>query len=109
MTSDISKVYVVPDSVTQILKTSCYDCHSNNTVYPWYSKIQPVAWWLNDHIEEGKREINFSEFATYRIGRQYKKMDEIIKQVKEDEMPLSSYTLIHKNAILTQKSKVSYL
>jgi len=55
MTSDISKVYVVPDSVTQILKTSCYDCHSNNTVYPWYSKIQPVAWWLNDHIEEGKK------------------------------------------------------
>ena len=107
MTIDISKVYVVPDSVTQILKTSCYDCHSNNTVYPWYSKIQPVAWWLNDHIEEGKREINFSEFATYRIGRQYKKMDEIIKQVKEDEMPLSSYTLIHKNAILTQNQKLA--
>lgn len=107
MTNDISKVYVVPDSVRQILKTSCYDCHSNNTTYPWYSKIQPVAWWLNDHIEEGKKEINFSEFATYRIGRQYKKMDEILKQVKEDEMPLSSYTLIHKNAILTQNQKAT--
>lgn len=107
MANDISKVYVVPDSIHQILKTSCYDCHSNNTVYPWYSKIQPVAWWLNDHIEEGKKEINFSEFATYRIGRQYKKLDEIIKQVKEDEMPLSSYTLIHKNAILTQNQKLA--
>ena len=104
--NDISKVYGVPDSVNQVLQTSCYDCHSNNTIYPWYSKIQPVAWWLNDHIVEGKREVNFSEFATYRIGRQYKKLDEIIKQVKEDEMPLSSYTLIHRNAILTTGQKL---
>lgn len=58
-------------------------------------------------LKRGKREINFSEFATYRIGRQYKKMDEIIKQVKEDEMPLSSYILIHKNAILTQNQKLA--
>jgi hypothetical protein len=104
-TNDISKVYTVPDNVHQILQTSCYDCHSNNTTYPWYSKIQPVTWWLNNHIAEGKREINFSEFATYRIGRQYKKLDEIIKQVKEDEMPLFSYTIIHRNAILNADQK----
>ena len=107
LTNDISKVYAVPDNVNQILQTSCYDCHSNNTIYPWYSKIQPVAWWLNNHIVEGKREVNFSEFATYRIGWQYKKLDEIIKQVKEDEMPLSSYTLIHRNAILTADQKLA--
>ena len=105
--NDISKVYAVPDSVNQILQASCYDCHSNNTVYPWYSKIQPVAWWLNDHIVEGKKEINFSEFATYRIGRQYRKLDEIIKQVKQDEMPLSSYTLMHRYAILTLDQKLT--
>ena len=104
--NDICKVYLVPDNVNHILQTSCYDCHSNNTIYPWYSKIQPVAWWLNNHIVEGKREINFSEFATYRIGRQYKKLDEIIKQVKEDEMPLSSYTLLHRNAVLTADQKL---
>ena len=104
--NDIGKQYPVPDSVHQILQTSCYDCHSNNTSYPWYSKIQPVAWWLNNHIVEGKREINFSEFANYRVGRQYKKLEEIIKQVKEDEMPLSSYTLVHKNAILTTYQKL---
>ncbi len=107
LTNDISKVYLVPDNMNQILQTSCYDCHSNNTIYPWYSKIQPVAWWLNNHIVEGKREINFSEFATYRIGRQYKKLDEIIKQVKEDEMPLSSYTLIHRNAGLSADQKLA--
>ena len=106
LVNDISKQYIVQDNANQILQTSCYDCHSNNTNYPWYSKIQPVAWWLNNYIEEGKREINFSEFVNYRIGRQYKKLEEIIEQLKEDEMPLSSYTLLHKNAILNANQKL---
>ncbi|MBL0145065.1 MAG: heme-binding domain-containing protein [Chitinophagaceae bacterium] len=105
--NDITTKYTVPQDVQAILKTSCYDCHSNNTNYPWYSQIQPVAWWLDDHIKEGKRELNFSEFATYRIGRQYKKLEEINKEVKEGEMPLSSYTLIHKDAIPNDQQKLS--
>lgn len=105
--NDISKVLTLPDSVKSILKASCYDCHSNNTQYPWYSNIQPVAWWLNDHVTEGKKEINFSEFATYRIGRQYKKLEEIAEQVEEDEMPLSSYTIIHRNAVLSKGQKLT--
>ena len=109
LANDIGKQYLVPDDVHQILQTSCYDCHSNNTMYPWYSKVQPIAWWLDNHIAEGKKEINFPEFANYRIGRQYKKLDEIVKQVKEDEMPLSSYTLIHKNAILTVPQKLKII
>ena len=86
--NDISHVHSVPGNVQEILKTSCYDCHSNNTHYPWYSNIQPVYYWLNDHIEEGKKELNFSEFATYNLARQYRKLEEIMKQLKEDEMPL---------------------
>jgi hypothetical protein len=105
--NDISKVYSVPEDVQTILKTSCYDCHSNNTVYPWYANIQPAAWWLNDHIQEGKRELNFSEFASYRIGRQYRKLDEINEQVKEGEMPLDSYLWIHTNAKLDDKQKLT--
>jgi Haem-binding domain len=105
--NDITAKYAVPADVQQILKTSCYDCHSNNTVYPWYSNIQPVAWWLKDHIDEGKRELNFSEFAAYRIGRQYRKLEEINKEVKEGEMPLSSYTLIHKDAKLSDAQKLA--
>jgi hypothetical protein len=85
-TNDITAKYNVPQDVQNILKTSCYDCHSNNTVYPWYSNIQPVAWWLKDHIDEGKRELNFSEFATYRIGRQYRKLEEINEEVKDDKL-----------------------
>jgi hypothetical protein len=91
--------------VQLILQTSCYDCHSSNTKYPWYASIQPVGWWLNDHVEEGKKEINFNEFASYSPRRKFKKFNEIIEQVKEDEMPLSSYTLIHRNAKLRDEQK----
>ena len=105
--NDITKAYPVPENVQAILKSSCYDCHSNNTVYPWYSQIQPVAWWLNNHIQDGKKELNFSEFASYRIGRQYRKLDEVNKQVKEDEMPLESYLWIHKYAKLDDAQKLT--
>jgi hypothetical protein len=104
--NDITTKYIVPQDVQTILKTSCYDCHSNNTYYPWYNNIQPVAWWLKNHIDEGKRELDFSEFTTYRIGRQYKKLEEINKEVKEGEMPLESYTLIHGDAKLNQQQKL---
>lgn len=105
--NDISKVLSVPDNVHDIMQKSCYDCHSNNTEYPWYAEIQPVSWWLNNHIVEGKDEVNFNEFATYSLRRQYKKLEEIIEQVKEDEMPLSSYTLIHKDAVLSKDQKLA--
>ena len=98
--NDISKKYRVPDSVQVILKASCYDCHSNHTEYPWYADIQPVAWWLDHHIEEGKRDLNFNEFSSYRINRQYNKFGKIPKEVNEGGMPITSYTLIHRYAIL---------
>ncbi len=105
--NDISKLYPVPEDVQTILKTSCYDCHSNNTVYPWYAEIQPVAWWLANHIKDGKKEINFSEFASYRIGRQYRKLDDVNKQIKEGEMPLDFYLWIHKYAKLNEQQKLT--
>ena len=104
-TKDITTAFPVPAEVQTILKTSCYDCHSNNTVYPWYSKIQPVAWWLADHIKEGKSEVNFNVFADYKPRRQYKKFNEIIEQIETDEMPLSSYTIIHRETILSPAQK----
>jgi mono/diheme cytochrome c family protein len=102
---DIATAHTVPADVQLIFQKACYDCHSNNTTYPWYSYIQPVAWWLDDHVKEGKKELNFSEFAGYSIRRKYKKLEEINKEVKEGEMPLSSYTLIHTNAKLTDADK----
>ena len=104
---DISKIYAVPADVSTILKTSCYDCHSNNTVYPWYAEIQPVAWWLNKHIADAKKDLNFSEFAGYSIRRKYRKFEEINDLVKKDEMPLDSYLWIHKYAKLNEQQKLT--
>lgn len=102
---DISKSYVLPENVKIILAKACYDCHSNNTRYPWYSEVQPVSWWLASHVKDGKRHLNFNEFDKYKIARQYEKLEECIKEVKEGGMPLPSYTLIHKDAILTKEEK----
>lgn len=104
-THHISTLYNVPQNVEEILKTSCNDCHSNYTVYPWYTNIQPVGWWLQHHVNEGKDELNFSEFSTYRIFRQYHKMEETIELLDEGKMPLSSYTLVHTNAKLSPEQK----
>jgi hypothetical protein len=102
---DISKIYPVPDSVQMILAVACNDCHSNSTRYPWYAEIQPIGWFLNNHIQEGKHDLNFSEFSAYKIRRQYRRFDQICEMVEKNEMPLSSYTLIHKDAVLNQHQK----
>ncbi|HQW82916.1 MAG TPA: heme-binding domain-containing protein [Ferruginibacter sp.] len=105
--NDITNLYTVPADVQLILKTSCNDCHSNNTVYPWYSNIQPFAWWLKDHIDDGKKHLNFSEFASYPIRRQYKKLEETNEEVKKDNMPLNSYLWIHRDAVLNNQQKLA--
>lgn len=101
----IERVHHVPEDVLAILKTSCYDCHSNATAYPWYASIQPLSLWINHHVNEGKEELNFSEFGNYRIAKQYHKLDELAEQVEGDEMPIGSYTIMHKNAKLNPDQK----
>ena len=103
--ADISKIYSVPDSVQCVLKNACYDCHSDNTSYPWYSNIQPFGWWLASHISRGKKELNFSEFGNYSDRRQRSKLFSIEKSIEDGSMPFPSYTLIHKNSRLTKEQK----
>ena len=103
--SEFTKVYKVPKNVETILKTSCYDCHSNNTNYPLYSYVQPARFFMESHIKKGKENLNFNEWGNYTNRKQNNKLDIIVKQIKSNEMPLSSYTLIHKNAILTPTQK----
>lgn len=105
VTANFTKVYKVPKNVETILRTSCYDCHSNNTKYPLYSYIQPARLFMESHIKEGKENLNFNEWGNYSNRKQNNKLDRIVKQIKSDEMPLASYTLIHKNAILTPTQK----
>ena len=104
--TDISKTIPVPDSVQVILKNACYDCHSNNTNYPWYSNIQPAAWLMVTHIKQAKEELNFSEFCTYSQRRQLSKLDGIANSIKDDIMPLTSYKLLHKDAQLNTNEKI---
>ncbi|MEO6404668.1 MAG: heme-binding domain-containing protein [Ferruginibacter sp.] len=105
--NDIHNVHMVPANVDSILKTSCFNCHSNKTEYPWYFNFQPVSMWLGNHIEDGKKELNFSEFASYSLRKQYKKLEEMNAQVKEKEMPLTSYTIIHSRAKLDDAQRRS--
>jgi len=92
----------IPENVKAILNGSCADCHSNETKYPWYSKIQPSAWFLKDHIDEGRREMNFSVWNTYEPRRKKRKLDEICEQIEIKEMPLPSYLWIHGEAKLSE-------
>lgn len=103
--NDITTLYTVPGDVKQILDKACNDCHSNNTRYPWYAEVQPVAWWLADHVEEGKHELNYSEFASYSLRKQYHKLEETEEMVKEKHMPLNSYLWMHKDADLTEQER----
>lgn len=95
----------VPPDIALILGRSCNDCHSNKTIYPWYSKLQPAGWFLKDHIEDGKRELNMSVFNTYTAKKKAKKFEEICEQVEAGEMPLPSYLWIHRDAALSGSEK----
>lgn len=101
-TSDIATVISVPNNVQAILQKSCYDCHSNNTRYPWYAILQPGAWWMASHIEEGKAELNFDEFGNYSKRRQLSKLKAIQGSIEDESMPLPSYTVIHRRASLSE-------
>jgi len=103
--TDITKVYPVPDNIQTIFKSACYDCHSNSTRYPWYSYIQPIGWWLASHVNEGKEELNFSDFGSYSSKRRINKLRAIENSINDGTMPLSSYTLLHKDARLTAMEK----
>ncbi|WP_339628290.1 heme-binding domain-containing protein [uncultured Maribacter sp.] len=106
----IQTKYTLPNDVENIMQVSCYDCHSNTTKYPWYSNVQPAAWFLADHVNDGKKHLNFSEFTNIPLFVQNHKLEEIKEMVEEKEMPLSSYTYfgLHPEANLTdaQRQKI---
>jgi hypothetical protein len=106
-TYDVSTKYPVPENVASILKVACNDCHANKTEYPWYAEVQPIAWWLSSHVNDGKRHLNFSEFTKSPIARQNHKFEETIEMIKEGEMPLASYTWLglHSGAKLTDEQR----
>jgi hypothetical protein len=92
----------VPPDVQAVLSRSCSDCHSNETRYPWYSKVTPFNWFLADHIKDGRREMNLSVWNTYTPKKKMKKLEEVCEQVEQGEMPLPSYLWIHREAVLAE-------
>lgn len=92
-----------PENVKSMIKESCFDCHSNVTRYPWYFNITPINYWMAEHIEHGKEELNFSKWTTYSLKRKEHKMEEVWEEVKKRKMPLNSYTWTHSGADLSQE------
>lgn len=103
--SDFTNIYEVPEEVEDLIQMSCYDCHSNNTDYPWYDKIQPVRWFLEDHIREGKAELNFNEFGNYSERRKINKLKSVRSEIEKGKMPLASYIWMHRDAKLSAGDK----
>ena len=98
---DLLQVTSVPDSLASILRASCYDCHSNHTNYPWYSRISPVSWYLDKHIRDGKEGLNLSEYGLLDKAEKIGVMSDIYDAVEAGTMPLQSYILIHVEARLS--------
>ena len=99
--TDIERMYLMSGDVKAILKNACYDCHSDNTRYPWYSNIQPGAWFMSSHISNGRKELNFNRFGEYSVRRQASKLKAIANSINDKSMPLWSYTLVHRDAMLS--------
>lgn len=108
-TNDFLITTKAPKNISKLIQTSCYDCHSNNTKYLWYDYIQPARFFMESHIATGKENLNFNEWGNYSSRKQNNKLERIAKQIESNEMPLSSYTLIHKKAILTASQKKEVL
>ena len=103
--SDMVSMLEAPESVAAVLKNSCYNCHSNQTAYPWYNRISPVSWFMNMHITSGREEVNFSEYGNLERSGQIGVLSDICDVVESGSMPLKSYLLIHGNARLDQAAK----
>lgn len=99
---DLLNTLEMPDQVAGLLKNSCYDCHSNHTRYPWYSKISPLSWYLHKHIEAGKEALNFSEFGLLEKRKMISGLSGICELIESGSMPLVSYTIIHRDARLDE-------
>lgn len=108
-TTDFITLTSANSELAGLLKTACYDCHSNQPSYPWYTNIAPVSWWIKHHINEGSEHLNFSIWGTYKEKRKNHKLDECIEMIEEGEMPMSSYTLMHAESKLSDAQKMKLI
>ncbi|WP_312819771.1 heme-binding domain-containing protein [Kaistella carnis] len=106
---DFLQIKNTPENIATLMKNGCYDCHSNESKYPWYSNVQPLAWFLKNHIDEGRKELNFSTFAVYSKKKQAHKLDEASEMLEKNAMPLDSYVIGHPEAKFTDAEKAELI
>jgi mono/diheme cytochrome c family protein len=94
-----------PEATAALIRRACYDCHSNQTVYPWYSRIAPLSFWLKNHVDEGREHLNFSLWGQYPAEKQRHKLEESAEVIGKGEMPMKSYTWAHPEARLTDAQR----
>lgn len=102
---DFLNIKNTPEGTAVLIRNGCYDCHSNESKYPWYSNVQPIAWFLKNHIDDGRKHLNFSTFATLEPKRQAHKLDECVEMLENGEMPLDSYVIGHPEAKFSEAQK----
>ena len=106
---ELHAVVEVSAPVSSLLRAACYDCHSNETVWPWYAHVAPSSWFLTKHVNEGRRHLNFSDWGNYPPSKADHKLEEVIEYVEDGKMPLSSYTPLHPEAKLSDEQRVEII
>jgi hypothetical protein len=104
--TDIANMYNLPDSVEVLFINRCYDCHSNNSEYPWFTNIQPIAWFVKNNIEKGKSHLNFSNFGEYDQKTIIKKLNKLSEVMRQDKMPIKTYKWYYKKASLNSTERI---
>jgi hypothetical protein len=94
-----------PADIAKMIRQACYDCHSYNTRYPWYSYLSPLSWWIQGHIDHGRHNLNFSEWGTYSASDRKALLKHSAKEIDKGSMPLESYLPMHPEARLTDGQK----
>lgn len=104
-TADLFAVEESSEELKTLIQNACYNCHSNQIDYPWYTSVAPISWWTYDHMEHGREHLNFSEWASYTAKKKAHKAEEVVEEVEEEEMPLDSYMLMHQDANLSDEER----
>lgn len=96
-----------PAEIAKLIKVACYDCHSNETAYPWYTNIAPVSWWIENHIEHGREHLNFSVWTSYSEKKASHKLEECYEVLEQKEMPMLSYMVAHPDAWISAEERAA--
>ena len=105
--NDFITLNTPPMELASLIKDACYDCHSNHTIYPWYTNIAPVSWWIKGHINHAKEELNFSEWTAYDAKKADHKLEECVEMLGDGKMPLKSYVWLHSEAKMTDEQRAA--